>query len=108
MRFALNRQLVANLNRLTTDLGGDLSYQEGCLAERFVHLEWQLSTWEAAARDGDPVDYARYMHGINALTGLARSLGLKRRAKPAPSLADFLAGRAEESEGSSPEKSPDE
>ena len=95
MRFALNRQLVANLNRLTTDLGGDLSYQEGCLAERFVHLEWQLSTWEAAARDGDPVDYARYMHGINALTGLARSLGLKRRAKPVPSLQEFLSQRAE-------------
>ena len=98
MRFELNKRLVGNLNQVVSDLGGDLSYIELSLAERFVHLEWQLHVWEAAARDGKPIDHARHQHAINALTGLARSLGLKRRAKPAQSLQEFLADRAEETE----------
>lgn len=98
MRFALPKLLRARLQELVGDLGGAdaLSYQERSLAERLIHLEWQIGEWEALARDGKPVDHARYLHAVNALNGLVRSLGLKRRAKPVPTLAEFLADRAEQ------------
>lgn len=104
MRFALPKLLAARLRALVADLGGAdaLSYQERSLAERLIHLEWQIGEWEALARDGKPVDHARYLHAVNALNGLVRSLGLKRRAKPVPSLAEFLAGHAAEQQPEEP------
>ncbi len=96
MRFALPKLLRERLRTLCTDLGGEaaLSYQERSLAERLIHLEWQVGEWEARARDGKPIDHARYLHAINALNGLVRSLGMKRRAREL-SLADVLNGKPE-------------
>jgi hypothetical protein len=104
MRFALPKLLRSRLQELVADLGGAdaLSYQERSLAERLIHLEWQLGEWEALARDGKPVDQARYLHAVNALNGLVRSLGMKRRQKPVPTLQEFLAGRAEHPEPEEP------
>ncbi|HJX18737.1 MAG TPA: hypothetical protein VJ437_11155 [Acidiferrobacterales bacterium] len=92
MRFALPKLLRERLRALVADLGGadSLSYQERSLAERLIHLEWQIGEWEAAARDGKPVDQARYLHAVNALNGLVRSLGMKRRQKPVQTLEEFL------------------
>lgn len=98
MRFALPRLLRARLQELVADLGGadSLSYQERSLAERLIHLEWQIGEWEALARDNKPVDQARYLHAVNALNGLVRSLGLKRRPKEVPTLEEFLRQRTAE------------
>ncbi len=108
MRYALPKLLRERLRALCTDLGGEaaLSYQERSLAERLIHLEWQIGEWEALARDGKPVDQARYLHAVNAMNGLVRSLGLKRRAKEVPSLQEFLRQRAEEQD--QPESPTDE
>lgn len=104
MRYALPKLLRERLRALVADLGGAdaLSYQERSLAERLIHLEWQLGEWEALARDGKPVDHARYLHAVNALNGLVRSLGLKRRAKPIESLPEYLARKAAEEQQEQP------
>ena len=100
MRFALPKLLRERLRALCTDLGGEaaLSYQERILAERLIHLEWQIGEWEVLARDNKPVDQARYLHAVNALNGLVRSLGLKRRAKEVPDLQTYLRQKAAEKE----------
>jgi hypothetical protein len=102
MRFALPKLLRARLHELVTDLGGAdaLSYMERVLCERLIHTEWQMGVWEALARDGQPIDHARYLHAVNALNGLVRSLGLKRRAKPVPTLQEFLATHTDDEEPS--------
>ena len=80
------------LEVLQDDLGGHsaLSYQERSLCRRAVFLEMLLEQREAALAEGREIDEGSHTQSINALMGLWKSLGLKRRAKDVPSLHEYL------------------
>jgi hypothetical protein len=95
-RTRVARLVSAAQDHLHDSLGGDLSYQERSLCERIVHLEALIRTDEAAMREGEKVDVGSYRQNINALVGLYRTVGIKRRAKAVKALHEVLAAAAAE------------
>jgi hypothetical protein len=103
-RTRVARVMEGMLSQLQDALGGDLSYQERSLCERIVHLEALIRTDEAKLREGKDVDQGSYRQNINALVGLYRTVGTKRRAKPVKGLAELMAAHEDEplAEGDEP------
>ena len=99
-RLATVKIVRARLAALLSDLGGaeSLSYQEGAIARRLVWLEALCEKVESEIAEGKDADVNRYTQQVNTLIGVAKALGLKRRAKDALSLGDYLAARAEAAE----------
>ena len=69
-----------------SDMGGQegLSHVQVCLAERFVFLEFVLRGIEqkiAANPKKSSTLLGRWIQAINSLSGLAKTVGLERRAK---------------------------
>lgn len=81
---------------LTNDLGGAdvLSYQERLLVERVLWLEYWIAQQEQSMASGGDVDMGRYTQAVNSIQGLVMKLGLQRRAKDVPNLAEYLKARA--------------
>ena len=97
-RTSAARALRQRLAELESDLGGELSYQQGSLARRVIWLESWLETQEAKAADGEDVQIGQQVQAINSLIGLYRILGIARQARDVPTLQQYLKSKAEASQ----------
>ena len=87
--------LRAAYDEILSDLGGpdSLSHVQLCLCERFVFLEFVLRQIEARIVTEPKRSsklLARVVQSLNAIVGLAKSIGLHRRAKKVPSLQKYI------------------
>lgn len=100
LRFRPGQQLRRRYRALIAAIGGldAASPQQDSVIRRIVHLEALLEETELARLSNKPpvLEVGAYLQAINTLTGLFRLLGLKRMAKPIPSLQEYLHARAEE------------
>lgn len=96
-RTRLWRTFLERRDALYADLGGRmaLSYMEASLGERYVWMELQHQIDEARLAAGEAVDLARHVQRLNALIGVARTLGIRRKARD--TLQDYLRGRTDDS-----------
>jgi hypothetical protein len=103
-RIELARELRAAYAELTDDLGGvdSLSHVKRVLAERFVWLTAILRGIELQIADGGKKEsadlLAKWIQGLNSLTGLARTLGLERKAKRLDDLQSYVAKKSRRDE----------
>lgn len=95
-RTRLAQAVRDRLSSLESDLGGRdlLSYQELSIAKRAIWLETLIEQREAALARGQEIDQGAHVQAINSLIGVWKSLGLKRRAREAPTVAEYLRGRS--------------
>lgn len=88
-RTELAKTLRANYDAIVTDIGGaeDVGHVKGSLVERFVWLEAILQTIEHDLVNGS-IDKAealgRWIQAVNSLAGLAKVLGVERKAAARP------------------------
>jgi len=88
-RTDLAKTLRRNFREILNDIGGadDVAHVKRALIERFVWLEAILQTIEHQMAVGE-IDKAealgRWIQAVNSLVGLAKSLGLDRRAISRP------------------------
>jgi len=80
------------------DMGGQqvLSHVQICMAEKFVFLEFILRNIEQRiANNPNKSDelLGRWIQGLNSLSGLAKTVGLERRAKQVVSLKKYVEGK---------------
>ena len=94
-RCELTKVLSSAFDEVTADAGGveNLSHTKLCLIERFVFLEYVLRQWENRItlnpkKSGKLL--SRWVQGLNSLTGLARTIGLERRARKIESLESYV------------------
>lgn len=95
-RTAFARDLRARESGIVADLGGNVSYLERSLVRRGLFLEVLIRRAEARVATGktlEPDELGRLTQSVNALLGIWKSLGLKRRARDVPSLHDYLRQR---------------
>lgn len=104
------RELAADLAVFCQDLGGveHLSAMEKTLLERLVYLRRQLLQHESEVLAGRAGTLEPNAHTamVNGVLGLAKALGLQRRAKDAGSLSDYLRERAAASAAPARSESP--
>ena len=100
-RVQIAKELRNAYEEVTRDLGGvdTLSHAKRALAERFVWLEAIMRGIEqrCVELNGDDAEasgqlLSRWIQGCNSLTGLARTLGLDRRARKVD-LKTYMEGR---------------
>ena len=94
-RLEVARILNSAFVEVTDDMGGleSLSHAQTTLAERFVFLEYVLRRLEnriATEPKKGAVLLSRWIQGLNSLTGLARTIGLERRARKTKSLESYI------------------
>ena len=91
-RTAIARAVNERLAALLSDLGGadTLSYQQRSLAKRAIWTEAVIEQSEAALARGEDVDVGRLTQANNSLIGLFKALGLDRKSREVPSLAEYL------------------
>lgn len=91
-RTNLAKVVTERLHSLMQDLGGvdSLSYQQRSLAKRAIWLEAIIEQQEAALSRGEEIDQGKLTQAVNSLIGLLKTLGLERKSKDVPSLADFI------------------
>lgn len=88
-RTELSRFLRASYSNVVADIGGpeDLSHVKAALVERFVWLEAILQTLEHEMANG-ALDKAealgKWIQAVNSLSGLAKVLGIERKASRMP------------------------
>jgi len=88
-RTALAKSLRANYASIVADVGGrdDVGHVKNALVERFVWLEAILSTIESEMAAGT-IDkgeaLGRWIQAVNSLAGLAKVLGVERKARSMP------------------------
>jgi hypothetical protein len=85
-RTELYQLLNTAFQQVMSDMGGEgsLSHVQICLAERFTFLEFTLRAIEhKMAHNPKKADdlFSKWIYGLNALQGLAKTIGLKRKAK---------------------------
>ena len=88
--------LKSAFDELTTDLGGsaELSHVKRCLCERFVWLEFVMRKLEYQMSTKNSLKWmAKWTHSVNALLGLAKTLGLNRKVKKIESLSAYVEGK---------------
>jgi hypothetical protein len=80
---------------IVTDLGGwDMcSTAEVEIARRCAGIGAYCDRSESAMAAGDDVDLDKYLAAANAFRRLLTTLGLRRRPKPVPDLAEYIAAR---------------
>lgn len=86
-RSDLARTLRANYEEIVADVGGAVSHVKGVLAERFVWLTAIVQTLEHQMAKGEcdrAETLGRWIQATNALTGLAKVLGIERSRKAMP------------------------
>src|SRR5262245_21563039 len=88
-RTDLAKALRANYDAIVADVGGkeDVGHVKAALVERFVWLEAILQTIEAGLVKGgiDKADaLGKWIQAVNALSGLAKVLGVDRKARSMP------------------------
>ena len=91
-RTELSRALRANYDAIVADIGGleDVGHVKGALIERFVWLEAVLQTIEHDMASGE-IDKSealgKWIQAVNSLSGLAKVLGVERKANSRPWIA---------------------
>jgi len=95
-RYSTARELRARFDEVCTDLGGAdrLSYMQRSLVERGLWLEFWLAQQEQALAKGQEFDVSRWIQAANSLQGIYSRLGLERRQREAPSLTEYIKGKA--------------
>jgi hypothetical protein len=78
------------VNRIETDLGGDLTAAQMELVKRAAVLGAYIADCEARYLSGELPDSATWLAAINSQRRLLETLGLERRAKDV-SLSDYIA-----------------
>jgi hypothetical protein len=91
-RTDLARALRANYNDIVLDIGGpaDVGHVKAALIERFVWLEAILQTLEHEMAQGKidkSAALGKWIQAVNSLSGLAKVLGVERKARTMPWLA---------------------
>ena len=94
-RSAAYAVLSSRYAEIVSDLGGEdgLSYLQRSLVVRYLHAEWWIEQQEIAITQGEAVDIGKLVQASNNIVGLSSKLGLERRAKDVPNLADYLAAK---------------
>ena len=88
--------LSDSFNEITNDLGGaeSLSHVQLCLVERFCFLEFILRMKElrmAESTNGDKdKNFGSWVQSLNALVGLAKTIGLTRVPRHIESLQTYI------------------
>ncbi|ABI56416.1 hypothetical protein ACN2MM_05970 [Alkalilimnicola ehrlichii MLHE-1] len=97
-RYGLARELRARFDEVCNDLGGAdrLSYMQRSLVERGLWLEYWLAQQEQALSKGGDFDVGKWVQAANSLQGIYSRLGLERRQRDVPDLAQYLAAKAGE------------
>ncbi len=96
------RRLRDVVNLHVSDLGGEdnISHSERTLVNRASMLIVQLELMEHGFARNDGVAKLEqlevYQRTVNTTRRLLESLGLQRRAKPVPSLHDYLGARSQD------------
>jgi hypothetical protein len=92
--------LRQSFDEITSDLGGveSLSHIQLCLVERFCFLEFLLRKKElemAQSNKNGERDKAMgsWVQSLNSLVGLAKAIGLERRARKVESLESYIKNR---------------
>jgi len=93
-RSRIARALHERLAVIGDDLGGlpELSGIQRSLLDRFVHAEALAAQIEERARKGEPFDTGQYLAVVDRVLRLGQTLGLHRKAKRVPTLAERLGG----------------
>lgn len=94
-RTVLGKAVRERYQAVVSDLGGSeaLSTIKHSLVRRFVWFEAMIEGQECRAAAGEPVDIGVWSQLVNSWLGIARMLGLERKARPTRSLGDVM-GRA--------------
>jgi hypothetical protein len=89
--------LRQSFDEITSDLGGveGLSHVQLCLVERFCFLEFMLRKKElemaVSNKNGErDKSMGSWVQSLNSLVGLAKAIGLERRAKHIESLQTYI------------------
>jgi len=89
--------LRQSFDEITSDLGGaaGLSHVQLTLIERFCFLEFilrmkELKMAEASNNGQKDKNFGSWVQSLNALVGLAKVVGLERRAKQVTNLCDYV------------------
>lgn len=85
-RTEVYQQLNSAFQELLCDLGGieNLSHVKIAMVERFIFLEFAMRNLEQRIAESPKKTgklFGRWVQSINALSGLAKTLGLDRKAK---------------------------
>jgi hypothetical protein len=85
-RLLDGRSKVARLLRdrravLTVGLGGEgeRAYEDDSLLDRFLSLEAVIAQQETSLSNGEPVDLAAYLSGLNTFLGMKKQISALRR-----------------------------
>ena len=89
------RSMNTSYEEIMSDMGGEdgLSHVQVCLVERFVFLEFTLRQIELQIAKDPRKSEAKiggWIQGLNTLIGLARTIGLHRKAKQIQSLQSYV------------------
>ena len=94
-RTVVFRELKNSFDEVLADLGGrdNLSHVQYCLVERFTFLEFTMRHLEHRISKNpkkNEVLLGRWIQALNSLTGLARTIGLKRNARKIDCLESYV------------------
>lgn len=94
-RAAEVRLVREGVDAIVADRGGEdtVSFLARRTAHRCMHLDALLMRDEAALAEGGEVDVERYLSGATTWLRYAQALGLHRKARRVPTLAERLAER---------------
>lgn len=96
-RTAVAQVMRERYRIFTDDLGGanGLSYAQRSLVERALWLEYWLANQEQTLAGGQgEFDVGKWVQAANSLQGILTKLGLERKARDVPNLADYLNQKA--------------
>ncbi|MCC5795262.1 MAG: hypothetical protein JJT85_11085 [Chromatiales bacterium] len=95
-RYAVVQELRQRFEVIAADLGGldGLSYYQRSLIERSLWLEAVMARAEEQFAKGGEFDSTVWIQAVNSYQGIASKLGLKRAAKPVPSLSEYISRQA--------------
>ncbi len=94
-RTVLGKAVVSRFEAIVVDMGGadNLANVKLSLVRRFTWFEVMIEGMECRAAAGEAVDIGSWTQLVNSWLGIARMLGLERRAKSASSLRERLSQR---------------
>ena len=91
-RTVLGKAVLDRYQSVVADLGGEdaLTAIKRSLVRRFTWYEVMIEGMECRAAAGEGVDIGAWTQLTNSWLGIARMLGLERRARPAKRLRDIM------------------
>lgn len=97
----LGHSLSRDLAAIESDMGGgnNMSFAQQTLAQRSIWLTEILREHERRVARGESIVLGDYVRGVQTLTTLFRTLGIRRVAKPVEDLHTYMQRRASEIAG---------